>query len=105
MELGSDDDPWDGLNDRTFTLNVFGFASLAWTAGAQRLSHRRRTMPLSVMGKRTPRCGLEEAPASIEKMSRPGDDPPEGWNLGQYRPLLTIPHRCSDRLARSGQAG
>jgi hypothetical protein len=36
MESGSDDDPWDGLNDRTFTLNVFGFASLAWTAGAQR---------------------------------------------------------------------
>ena len=27
-------------------------------------------MPLSVMGKRTPRCGLEEAPAGIEKMSR-----------------------------------
>jgi hypothetical protein len=47
-------------------------------------------MPLSVMGKRTPRCGLEEAPASIEKMSRPRDDPPEGWNLGHDRCSLYL---------------
>ena len=72
MESGSDDEPWDGLNDRTFTLNVFGFAPLAWTAGAQRF-YQPPTPDDAAVGdgvKRTPRCGLEEAPASIEKMSR-----------------------------------